>query len=72
MGLDISSYACWIQAERGLSRTLRKLIKWVLVACVRRQNVNGHRFWYNIYWEDEIETNEQLVAEEIVAGSLVS
>jgi hypothetical protein len=31
MGLETSSYASWIQAERGLSSTLRKLIKWGLV-----------------------------------------
>ena len=41
MELETSSYASWIQAERGLSSTLRKLIKWGLVACAIRQNVNG-------------------------------
>ena len=67
MGLETSSYASWIQAERGLSSTLRKLIKWGLVACAIRQNVNGHRFWYNIYWKNEIRASEQSVTEEIVA-----
>ena len=67
MGLETSSYASWIQAERGLSSTLRKLIKWGLVACAIRQNVNGHRFWYNIYWKNEIKASEQSAMEEIVA-----
>ena len=42
MGLETSSYASWIKAERGLSSILRKLKRWGFVACVRRQNVNGH------------------------------
>jgi hypothetical protein len=67
MGLETSSYASWIKAERGLSGILRKLIRWGFVACVRRQNVNGHRFWYNIYWKNEIKANELSVAEEIAA-----
>jgi hypothetical protein len=67
MELETSSYASWIKAERGLSSTLRKLIKWGLVACAIRQNVNGHRFWYNIYWKNEIRASEQSVTEEIVA-----
>lgn len=58
MRLDTSSYASWIKAERGLSGILRKLIKWGFVVCVRRQNTNGHRFWYNIYWKNEITANE--------------
>jgi hypothetical protein len=66
MELKTSSYASWIKAERGLSNILRKLIKWGFVACVRRQNVDGHRFWYNLYWKNEIQANEWLVAEEIV------
>jgi predicted transcriptional regulator len=68
MGLETSSYAGWIKAERGLSSILRKLIKWGFVARVRRQNVKGHKFWYNIYWRNEIKANEQSVAEEIVVG----
>jgi hypothetical protein len=67
IGLETSSYASWIKAERGLSSILRKLIKWGFVACVCKQNVNGHRFWYNIYWKNEIKANGRSVAEEIVA-----
>jgi hypothetical protein len=67
MGLETSSYAGWIKAERGLSSILRKMIKWGFVVCVRRQNVNGHRFWYNLYWKNEIRANEWSFAEEIVA-----
>lgn len=37
MGLDISSYIDWVRAERRLSSSLRALIRWVWVACVRRQ-----------------------------------
>ncbi|MCK9441247.1 MAG: hypothetical protein M0Q13_07485 [Methanothrix sp.] len=67
IGLDTSSHAGWIKAERGLSSILRKLKKWGFVACVRKQNENGHRFWYNLYWKNEITTNEWSSAEEIVA-----
>jgi hypothetical protein len=67
MGLETSSYAGWIKAERGLSSTLRKLMKWGFVVCIRRQNVNGHRFWYNLYWKNEITANEWSFAEEIVS-----
>lgn len=67
MGLETSSYARWIKAERGLSSILRKLIKWGFVVRVRKQNVNGHKFWYNIYWINEIKANEWSFAEEIVA-----
>lgn len=67
MGLEISSHAGWIKAERGLSSILRKLKKWGFVACVRKQNENGHRFWYNLYWKNEITTNEWTFAEEIAA-----
>jgi len=67
MGLDTSSHAGWIKAERGLSSILRKLIKWGFVACVRKQNKIGHRFWYNLYWKNEITTTEWSAAEEIAA-----
>ncbi len=67
IGLEISSYAGWIKAERGLSSILRKLIKWGFVVCVRKQNVNGHKFWYNIYWKNKIATYEWSFAEEIAA-----
>lgn len=67
MGLKTSSYASWIKTERGLSGILRKLIKWGFVSCIRRQNVDGHRFWYNLYWKNEITANEWPFAEEIVS-----
>ena len=67
IGLDTSSHAGWIKAERGLSSILRKLKKWGFVACVRKQNENGHRFWYNLYWKSEITINEWSAAEEIAA-----
>jgi hypothetical protein len=67
MGLDTSSYANWIKAERGLSGILRKLIKWGFVVCVRIQNTDGHRFWYNIYWKNEMPANKWSAAKEVVA-----
>jgi len=67
MGLDTSSYASWIKAERGLSGILRKLKKWGFVVCVRIQNTDGHKFWYNIYWKNEIPSNKWSVAEEVAA-----
>jgi predicted transcriptional regulator len=67
IGLDTSSHAGWIKAERGLSGILRKLIKWGFVAYVRKKNENGHRYWYNLYWKNKITTNEWSAVEEIVA-----
>ena len=54
LGLETTSYAGWIKAERGLSNTLRKLIKWGLVSCERKQRSEGHRFWYNVYWKSKL------------------
>jgi hypothetical protein len=54
MGLEISSYVDWVRAERRLIRALRALIKWGWVAYDKRQNEEGHRFWYNIYWKTEL------------------
>lgn len=54
MGLEISTYTDWIRAERSLARVLRALIKWGWVARDKRQNEEGHRFWYNAYWKIEL------------------
>jgi predicted transcriptional regulator len=67
MGLDTSSYATWRKTERGLSNALRKLIKWGFVARERRQSLNGHKFWYNVYWRTEIVVHEESMAMEIIA-----
>ena len=53
MGLDISRYVDWIRAERRLSRSLRALARWGLVALERRQRDDGQRFWYNAYWKTD-------------------
>ena len=67
MGLETSSYASWIKAERGLSGILRKLIKWGLVTCDCRQRAEGRKFWYNIYWMTEMAEQEGSVAAGIIA-----
>ena len=67
IGMDTSSYASWIKAEHSLAGILRKLIKWGFVSYVRRKNLEGHRFWYNLYWRNEIRANEHLVASEIIS-----
>jgi hypothetical protein len=54
MGLEISSYVNWVRAERRLIRALRALIKWGWVAYDKRQNEDGHRFWYNTYWKTKL------------------
>jgi predicted transcriptional regulator len=53
LGLDISSYTALGRTKRQLSRTLRALIKWGWVDCDVRQNENGNKAWYNIYWKTE-------------------
>jgi len=35
------------------SLILRQLPRWGWVASDRRQNEDGHRFWYNAYWKTE-------------------
>jgi predicted transcriptional regulator len=50
LGLDISSYTAMGRTKRQLSKTLRALIKWGWVNCDVRQNENGNKAWYNIYW----------------------
>lgn len=67
MGLEISSYTKWIRVERNLCRVLRKLIKWDEVACARRQNTGGHKFWYTVYWKTRQPQQEGLVELEIEA-----
>ena len=59
IGLPTSTYADWIRAERGLARVLRILIKWGWGARDRRQRVDGHRFWYNVYWKTELAIKEE-------------
>ncbi|MGD0954814.1 MAG: hypothetical protein ABR985_20920 [Methanotrichaceae archaeon] len=54
MGMDISSYIDWVRVERRLSSSLRALIRWGWVACIRRQKEDGHKFWYNAYWKTEL------------------
>ena len=54
MGLEISSYADWVRAERRLVRALGALIKWGWVACDERQKEEGHKFWYNAFWKTEL------------------
>lgn len=58
MGLEISTYTDWIRAERSLARVLRALIKWGWVARDKRQNEEGHMFWYNAYWKTELACQE--------------
>lgn len=67
LGMDISSYAMWIKAERSLSNALRRLMKWGLVASDRRQRCMGHKFWYNVYWKTEIYVHEGSVAIDVAA-----
>jgi len=52
-GLEMNSYVDWIRAERRLSSSLRALARWGWVALERRQNEEGHKFWYNAYWKTE-------------------
>lgn len=67
LGMDTSSYATWIKAERSLSNALRRLMKWGFVASDRRQRCIGHKFWYNVYWKTEIVMHEEALAVEVVA-----
>lgn len=67
MGLETSSYANWIRAERSLSRGLNKLIKWGWVARDRRQRTEGHKFWYSTYWKTDSAPKEHFETETIEA-----
>lgn len=67
VGLEVCTYIDWIKAERSLSRVLRKLTRWGLVACDRRQNMEGHKFWYNVYWRTSpVVTEAAIKAEAMV------
>src|SRR5512136_3006332 len=70
IGLEISTHADWIRAERRLARSLRALIKWGWVARDKRQSENGHKFWYNAYWKTELarQSEEQAAIMELQAG----
>jgi predicted transcriptional regulator len=67
IGLKVCTYIDWIKAERSLSRTLRKLIRWGLVARDRRQSTEGHRFWYNVYWKVGPMVSEEAAEAEVTA-----
>ncbi len=66
MKLETSSYARWIKAERALSKILRTLIKWGVVACDRRRMEVGHRFWYNTYWRIESRTQKNIIVLDVI------
>lgn len=57
--MEISTHTDWIRAERSLARVLRILIKWGWVFRDRRQSVDGHRFWYNVYWKTELAIQQE-------------
>jgi predicted transcriptional regulator len=65
MGLEISTRNDWIKIERSLTRTLRRLIRWGVVACERRQNTGSNRFWYNVYWRAGMMAPEQAIQEVV-------
>jgi transcription initiation factor IIE alpha subunit len=54
MGLGICNRTDWIRTERRLARILRRLSRWGIVACYRKQNTDGNRFWYNVYWRARV------------------
>jgi hypothetical protein len=54
IGLEIYTHTDWIRAERRLARVLRILIKWGWAYRDRMQKLDGHRFWYNVYWKTEL------------------
>ncbi len=58
IGLDIFSHTDWIRAERSLARVLRILVKWGWAACDRRQKVDGHKMWHNVYWKTDLAIQE--------------
>ncbi len=65
--LEVRTYIDWIKAEHSLSRVLRKLVRWGLVACDRRQDAEGHRFWYNVYWKVGPVVSEEAAEVEVTA-----
>jgi predicted transcriptional regulator len=64
IGLATSTHADWIRAERRLTRSLRSLIKWGWVTFDKRQNENGHKFWYNAYWKTELAIQQAATRQE--------
>jgi DNA-binding MarR family transcriptional regulator len=56
MDLKISSHKDWIRTQRTLARVLRALIKGGWVARDERQNDDGQKFWHNVYWRTELES----------------
>jgi hypothetical protein len=67
VGLEGCTYIDRIKAERRISRVLRKLIRWRLVTCDRRQNMVGHKFWYNVYWKIGPVASEEAAKAEVIA-----
>ncbi len=67
VGLEVRAYIDWIKAERSLARVLRKLTRWGLVASDRRQNMEGHKFWYNVYWKVGPVASEEAAKAEVMA-----
>jgi predicted transcriptional regulator len=64
IGLEISTHADWVRAERRLTKSLRALIKWGWVTFDKRQRDNGHRFWYNVYWKTELAIQQEAASQE--------
>ena len=60
IGLAIYTHTDWTRAERSLARVLRILIKWGWAYRGRRQSDNIHRFWYNVYWKTDWQSNTRL------------
>jgi hypothetical protein len=65
IGLKTRNHTDWIGTERSLARVLRRLAGWGVVACDRRQNTDGNRFWYNVYWRVRVTAPEQAAREEV-------
>ena len=54
-GLLGRNYEGAVRAERRLVRALGALIRWGWVAYDERQKEEGQKFWYNAYWNTELE-----------------
>jgi hypothetical protein len=65
MGLEIFTRTDWIRTERSLARVLRRLSRWGVVACDRRQSIDGTRFWYNVYWRAVVIVPEMAAQEKV-------
>jgi hypothetical protein len=64
MGLEACNRTDWIRTERSLTRVLERLSKWGVVAYDRRQNKDGIRFWYNVYWKARVTASGQAAREK--------